>query len=74
MTFLTATQDFAFTPQRKGARKVTVRTGQRFWITNSKLNQKDTGLIMIDRYGKGCISHGYPFTPEQIGQLFSEAA
>ena len=73
MTNLIAKADFAFTPQRKNARRVVVRAGQRFWITNSKLNQRDTGLMMIDRHGKGCISNGYPFSPAQIEQLFEAA-
>lgn len=74
MQTLIAKQDFAFKPQRKNARRVVVQAGQRFWVTNSQINQRDTGLVMIDRYGKGCISNGYPFTPETIGQLFEVAA
>jgi|JI7StandDraft_1071085.scaffolds.fasta_scaffold740907_2 hypothetical protein len=73
MTYLIAKQDFAFTPQRKHARRVVVRAGQRFWITNSQVNQRETGLVMIDRYGKGCISNGYPFAPAHIEQLFAAA-
>jgi hypothetical protein len=73
MTNLIAKADFAFTPQRKHARRVVVRAGQRFWITNSQVNQRETGLVMIDRYGKGCISNGYPFSPAHIEQLFEAA-
>lgn len=70
---LIAKADFAFTPQRKNARRVVVRAGQRFWITNSNLCQRDTGLVLVERHGKGCISNGYPFSPAQVAQLFEVA-
>lgn len=70
---LTAKADFRFKPARKGARWVTVRAGERFWVTNSALNQKDTGLVMIDRQGKGTLSHGYPFAPADIAAMFEAA-
>jgi hypothetical protein len=73
MTNLTAKADFRFKPARKNARWVSVRTGDRFWVTNSALNQRDTGLVMIDRHGKGTLSHGYPFSPSDIQAMFEAA-
>jgi hypothetical protein len=68
-----ARADFAFRPAHKGARRVEVRTGQRFWITNTVLGQAIDGLVMVNREGKGSISSGYAFAPDQFAQLFQAA-
>jgi len=67
---LTAKKDFLFkTPGIKG-RPVTVRSGQRFWVTNSMSLQESSNVVTIDREGKGHISHGYAFDPNTIDDLF----
>ena len=62
---LTAKGDFQFKSGGKG-RAVVVRAGQKFWVTNSMIDQAAQKVVMIDREGKGHISHGYAFTPEMI--------
>lgn len=47
-----------------------VRAGQKFWVTNSGLDQDKHKIVMIDRAGKGSISQGYAFTPESITEFF----
>lgn len=66
---LTAKGDFQFKSGGKG-RAVVVRAGQKFWVTNSMIDQAAQKVVMIDREGKGHISHGYAFTPEMIENLF----
>lgn len=68
-TPLTAKIDFQFKPGGKG-RNVIVRKGQRFWVTSSQTLQMSEAAVRVDRKGKGSISQGYPFTPEQIQTLF----
>jgi hypothetical protein len=68
---LTARRAFAFKAKGAKGRAVTVQQGARFWITNSALDQSASGIVMIDREGRGTISHGYAFTIEQIGELFA---
>jgi hypothetical protein len=65
----------AFTFKAPGARgrPVTVKPGARFWVTNTAQDQRRAGAVLIDREGRGCISHGYAFTPETIGQFFELA-
>jgi len=70
---LIAKSDFAFRASAKG-RAVTVRKGQGFWVTTSEYTQARTGVVTIDRKGKGCIGNGYHFTPAQIADLFEVAA
>jgi hypothetical protein len=67
-TTLIAKQDFKFRGNAKG-RACVVKCGQKFWITNSMLDQRN-GFVMINREGKGCISNGYAFTVDMINQLF----
>ena len=63
---LTAKKDFAFKVNGKG-RTITVRAGQRFWVTTSR-----TALcVLIDRMGKGSCSSGYSFSDEQLDELFT---
>lgn len=68
-TALTAKVDFTFKVGGKG-RSIQIRAGQSFWITNTRIDQQTRGIVLVDRKGKGCISHGYAFTPEQIATLF----
>jgi hypothetical protein len=70
-TELTAKSDFAFRVGGKG-RAITVRTGQAFWVTNTQVDQQTRGIVLVDRKGKGSISAGYAFTPEQIETLFTQ--
>lgn len=65
-TRLTAKGNFQFKAPGAKGRPVVVKAGQRFWITNSMLDQ----VVMIDREGRGHISNGYAFTPEMIDDLF----
>ena len=67
---LTAKSDFAFRVGGKG-RTIAVRTGQTFWVTNTQVDQQARGLVLINRKGKGYISAGYAFTPDQIEALFT---
>jgi hypothetical protein len=70
-TKLIAKKDFKFCGRAKG-RACVVKCGQEFWVTNSFTDQQ-SGYIMIDREGKGCISNGYAFTVDMINQLFTVA-
>lgn len=70
-TTLEAVEAFTFKRNNKG-RSILVQPGQRFWVTNSQLGQKVDGYVMIDRAGRGCISHGYAFSPADIARLFKE--
>ena len=70
-TYLTAKHDFRFRNPAPRGRTITVRKGDVFWITNCALQQKETGVIRIDRKGKGCISHGYPFDRATLEQFFT---
>lgn len=71
---LVARRDFQFKVPGVKGRAVTVRAGQRFWITNSMLDQDARKVVMIDREGRGHISNGYAFTPEMIADLFTVEA
>jgi hypothetical protein len=71
---LVAKSGFQFKAPGARGRAVTVKPGQRFWVTNSDLDQKRSGQVMIDRAGRGCISHGYAFTPATLAQYFEVAA
>lgn len=66
---LTASKDFAFKAGGKG-RAVVVRKGQRFWVTSSTTLQNASGVVLIDREGKGCISVGWAFDPAQLPDFF----
>lgn len=71
---LVAKLAFSFrTPGNRG-RSVTVKPGQRFWVTNSGTDQQASGLVTIDREGRGCISHGYAFRPSALQQYFEVLA
>jgi len=67
---LVAKKDFSFQYQGKRKCIVHVTCGQRFWVTSSECMQKRTNYVTIDREGKGALSNGYRFTPEQITELF----
>ena len=66
---LIAKSDFGFRATAKG-RAVRVRTGQRFWVTNSQICQDQDGVIVLAREGKGSISCGWPFSPSVIDAYF----
>mgnify|MGYP006386455405 CR=1 FL=1 len=68
-TTLEAARAFTFKRNNKG-RSILVQPGQRFWVTNSQLDQKANGFVTIDRAGRGCISHGYAFAHADIARLF----
>lgn len=74
-TTLEAKTDFKLKPPKTKdpaikTRAITVSKGQRFQVTNSQTSQLAKGIVLIDREGKGHISIGYPFTPDQILTLF----
>jgi len=69
---LIAKTDFGFRANAKG-RAVHVRTGQRFWVTNSQICQDQDGVIVLAREGKGSISCGWPFSPSVIDAYFEVA-
>jgi hypothetical protein len=69
---LVAKSAFTFKAPGERGRPVVVRPGQRFWVTNSTLDQERQNVVMIDREGRGHISNGYAFTPETIDQYFEE--
>lgn len=70
---LIAKQAFGFKVPGARGRGVTVKVGDKFWVTNCGTDQKRSGLILIDREGKGYISHGYAFAPETLATYFQEA-
>lgn len=70
---LTAKADFNFRASTKG-RAIVVRAGQKFWMTNTASNAARTGLVVLDRQGKGSIGAGYPFAASQVSDLFEVAA
>lgn len=75
-TTLEAKADFKLKPPKSNdtrvkTRAITVSKGQLFQITNSEMNQATSGIVMIDRKGKGHLGIGYPFTAEQILALFN---
>lgn len=69
-TRLTAKKDFQFKAPGARGRQITVKAGQKFWVTNTGLDPAHKNIVMIDREGKGHISHGYAFSPEMIADLF----
>lgn len=67
---LVARVSFQFRNPETG-RKVTIREGQRLWVTSAAIQQEREGAVRIDREGKGTISHGWPFAPGHIPQFFT---
>jgi len=67
-TRLVAKTDFRFGTGK--GRAVMVRTGQKFWVTNSQVDQAAQKLVLIDRAGKGSISNGYAFSPAMVDAYF----
>lgn len=72
LTKLQARADFRFKQAGDKGRAVTALAGSRWWITSSSTAQESTGLVSIAREGRGSIGTGYPFTVEQIEQLFDK--
>lgn len=71
-TELQALKDFAFRVSIGAKpRKIQVRKNEKFWVTNTTIDQKATGLVRIHRVGTGHTSTGYPFTLEQLLSLFT---
>lgn len=66
---LQAVSDFQF---KSGNRLVKVKSGQRFWITNTESDQKQMNCALIEREGKGHISAGWPFNLTDISTYFKE--
>lgn len=72
-TKLIASKGFWFiNPQT--SRRIVVKPGQRFWVTNSSFDQGRSGSIKIEREGRGHISHGWPFAESTLDDLFEIAA
>lgn len=71
---ITAKSAFTFKASGTRGRAVTVRSGDKFWITNCETDQARQGVVMIDRTGRGHISHGYAFQPEILQAWFEVAA
>lgn len=61
---------FQFKVTGSRGRAVSVKPGQRFWVTNCGTDQVSSGLVTIDLEGRGYISHGYAFRPETLAQCF----
>lgn len=53
-------------------RKIKFKGGQKFWVTNTMHDQQSNGIVKLQRAGKGHISTGYPFSPEQVKEFFLE--
>jgi hypothetical protein len=70
-TVLIATKDFSFRKSLTArGRAVAVKTGQRFWKTNTEVETNQTGIVWICREGTGFVSGGWPFDIDQIGEYF----
>lgn len=70
---LIALSGFTFKVPGARGRAVSVKPGARFWVTNAMQDQAARGVVLIEREGRGCISHGYAFTPEAVAQFFRPA-
>ena len=66
---LVATGNFQLRKFR-ASRGCEVKVGDRFWVTSSTLANK-SGLIAIDREGRGQISQGYALTFPNIMANFA---
>ncbi len=51
-------------------RKTRALPGQKFWITNTQLEQRKYGFIRINREGKGHISTGPAFSLGTFNEWF----
>lgn len=60
----------AFTMKVPGTRgkPVSVKVGDKFWVTSTTYSNKTQ--CQIDRYGKGSICNGYLISIETINSLF----
>ena len=67
-TYLTVRADFAF--KASSGHTVKARAGQVFWVTSNVHLQSVEQAVRVARKGKGCISHGYCFKPEDIERFF----
>lgn len=63
--------DFQF---KSGNRLVKVKAGQKFWVTNTESDQRQTNCALIEREGKGNISAGWAFALSDIAAYFKESA
>lgn len=65
-----ANQTFSFrVPDSK--RAVMVKEGQRFWVTNSQVNQASVGVIRITRMGTGSPGLGWAFSEADFVKHFT---
>jgi hypothetical protein len=69
-TPLTCKETFAFKVNGKG-KAITFKQGQRFWVTNTEIDQKNRNVVNIARDGKS-MGQGYDFTAEQVKAYFTE--
>jgi hypothetical protein len=65
---LIAKQSFQLKVAGQRGRPVSVRIGDRFWVTSATYRNVET--VKIDRKGKGNIGDGYLLTVEFINNLF----
>jgi hypothetical protein len=68
-TTLTAKMPFVF---KANNRRVTVAAGQRFWVTNTEVDQAKHGHITIARE-RDSMHYRWPFTPADIATYFEAA-
>ena len=67
---LESVSDFQF---KSGNRLVKIKIGQRFWVTNTESDQRQTKTALIEREGKGHISAGWPFALSDVEIYFKES-
>ena len=70
-SYLKCRQGFEFINPETNRRN-RYKTGDMFWVTNSFIDQKETGRVQIQRKGKGHISTGIYFAPAMISEFFEE--
>lgn len=68
-TTLTAKASFAF---KANKRTVTVTAGQRFWVTNTEVDQARNGYITIARE-RDAMHYRWPFSPADVEAYFEAA-
>lgn len=67
-TTITCKETFAFKVNGKG-RTMTFQKGQRFWVTNTEIDQRNRKIVNVAREGKN-MGQGYDFSPEQVNAYF----
>ncbi len=69
-SFWVAKEAFAFCPGGS-KRIVKVKAGDRFWVTNTQVNQTATGSIKVARANAGCPGYGWAFSPADFTKYFT---